>query len=121
MRVTKDRSPKWYTVDGSRFLLEPASKDDLSAAYREAVYEMQNGDSSNIDPHLAENILLKNKVRGWEDVLDENDAAIPFPSAKETLSKEISAWDQRSRDEIYSIIVNPAKNRAKLVAVEKNG
>ena len=119
MRVTTDRNPKKYKIQGTVFLLEPASKDDLSKFYREAVYEMQNGDSTNVDPHMAEKIALKAKVKGWDEtLLGDDDAPIPFNAG--TAETILNNMDQSGRDELYMTIISPARNRAKLVATEKN-
>ena len=102
-------------------MLEPASKDDLGKYYRTAIYELQNGVSTDSDPHLGEKLCLIDKIKGWDETLvdDENDAPIPFNAS--SLASEVNTWDQSQRDEVYFCIVNSAKNRAKLVAAEKNG
>jgi hypothetical protein len=101
-------------------MLKPASKDDLAKAYREAIYEMQNGDTTNVDPHLAEKLLLNDHIVGWDNtLLDSKDEPIPYSAG--IVSKQVNIMDQASRDLIYGVIVSPARNRSKLVEQEKNG
>lgn len=119
MRITKNRDPKPYKINGTVFMIAPASKDDISKNYRESLYEMQNGDRVESDPHLFEMNLLNKFIRGWDDTLiDENDKPIPFNAG--SLNRELSDMDQSDRDSIFSVIISPSRNRSKLVAAEKN-
>lgn len=119
MRVTINREPKDYKIAGTVFKLKPASKDDISENYRSSLYEMQHGDSMQLDPHLFEKNLLKKHIVGWDETLqDENDAVIPFGT--NGMEKILNYMDQNDRDAIYQVIVSPSQHRAKLVALEKN-
>ena len=101
-------------------MIAPATKDDISKNYRESLYEMQNGDRVDSDPHLFEMNLLKRFVRGWDETLtDEDDKPIPFSAV--SLADVISKMDQTDRDAVFNVIVSPSRHRSKLVNAEKNG
>ena len=103
-------------------MIEPATKDEISTTYRESLYEMQNGDRVDDDPHLFEINLLKKKLKGWDDTMEDEDGnKIPYSSVPAALHKDISEMDQDCRTTLFNIICNPSRHRARLVAAEKNG
>ena len=59
MRITVNREPKPYKINGTVFMIAPASKDEISQNYRESLYELQQGEKMDLDPHLFEINMIK--------------------------------------------------------------